>query len=235
MNREPMPQSFYDRDVVQVARDLLGMLLVRQTDEGTTIGRLVETEAYLAQGDTANHAHRGMTRRNATMFGPPGHAYVYAIHARFCLNAVTEPEDVASAVLLRAVEPLAGVDLMRARRRLEAVRKGVRPPRFKPYVQYPRSESKGSDPFSDSLLDEVTDLARGPARLCEAFAVDRTLDGWDLTRGERLWLTGGEPVPPAQVATTTRIGVTSAKDLVLRFHVAGSPFVSGPKQAGVTF
>jgi DNA-3-methyladenine glycosylase len=192
MNHEPLAQSFYNRDVVLVARDLLGKQLIRVTREGVTAGRIVETEAYLAQGDSANHASRGRTRRNASMFGPPGRAYVYAIHARFCLNAVTEPEGVASAVLIRALEPSEGADLMRRRRGVE----------------------------------EVHNLCRGPARLCEAFAIDRTLDGWDLTRPEQLWIAEDSPVLDCPIAQTKRIGVTSAHDLVLRFHLEGSRFVS---------
>lgn len=109
----PLPQDFYNHDPVVVARELLGKLLVRRTRGGLCTGRIVETEAYLAQDDEACHASRGPTRRNATMFGPPGRAYVYRIHQVFCLNAVTEPEGTPSAVLFRAVEPLAGVELMR--------------------------------------------------------------------------------------------------------------------------
>ena len=101
---EPLPREFYDRDVRQVARDLPGKLLVRLTRDGITTGRIVEVEAYLAHDDPANHAYHGQTRRNASMFGPPGHAYVYAIHARFCLNVVTEPAGVPSAVLIRSTD-----------------------------------------------------------------------------------------------------------------------------------
>lgn len=189
-----LPRSFYDRSVVEVARDLLGKLLVRRTPEGLTSGRIVETEAYLAAGDSACHAARGRTRRNASMFGPPGHAYIYSIHSRWCLNAVTEPQNVPSAVLIRAIEPLAGADLMRLRRG----------------------------------RDKLLDLARGPARLCEALALDRTMDGWDLTLGRRLWISA-EPesaVASARIATSPRIGVTSAHDLPLRFFLAENPFVS---------
>lgn len=112
---EPLPRSFYDRNPVAVAKDLLGKVLVRETDEGITAGIIVEAEAYLAYDDPANHAYRGKTSRNRSMFGPPGHAYVYRLHQVCCLNAVTEPEGVPSAVLIRALMPTEGVALMRKR------------------------------------------------------------------------------------------------------------------------
>ena len=189
---EPFGREFYDRNPIEVARELLGAILVRRLHRIVTAGRIVEVEAYLAAEDPANHAFRGQTRRNASMFGPPGHAYVYAIHARYCLNVVTEPEGVPSAVLIRAVEPLEGINVMRERRRRE----------------------------------KLIDLCRGPARLCEAFAIDRSLDGWDVTRGQTLWLEPGEAVPADSVATAPRVGVTSAKDRPLRFYVLDCPFVS---------
>ena len=194
----PLPRSFYNRDVILVARELLGKRLVRRTREGVASGRIVEVEAYLADGDSASHAFRGMTRRNAAMFGPPGHAYVYSIHARFCLNVVTDLAEVPSAVLIRAVQPLAGIAFMQRRRGKEQLR----------------------------------DLTRGPARLCEAFEVDRKLDRWDLTQGKSLWIANSSDgeLQENEISTTTRIGVTSAQDLPLRFIVAGNPFVSGPRK-----
>ncbi len=117
--RNALPQEFYDRSVQQVARDLLGKLIIRQSESGTCIGRIVETEAYLAEGDTASHSYRGRTKKNSAMFGPPGFAYVYSIHARYCMNAVTESRCTPSAVLIRAIEPLHGIELMTERRRTD--------------------------------------------------------------------------------------------------------------------
>ncbi len=195
----PLPRDFYDRDVVTVARELLGKLLVRRVGGGLTLGRILETEAYLGLNDPASHCYRGRTRRNASMFGPPGHAYVYAIHSRWCMNAVAEPEGKPSGVLIRAVEPLLGIRAMQRRR-------GVQP---------------------------LRDLARGPARLCEAMAIDGGWDGHDLTRGQGLWIAEGPSLdlPPIEMVVTPRIGVTSAHDLPLRFAVTGSPFVSGRKSS----
>jgi DNA-3-methyladenine glycosylase len=128
MNGKVLPRDFYDRDVISVAQELLGKRLVREIGSWRLVGRIVEVEAYLADGDPANHAFRGKTGRNASMFGPPGHAYVYPIHSRHCLNAVTEPAGVASAVLIRAIEPIEGIERMQQNRGSSAVRDLARGP-----------------------------------------------------------------------------------------------------------
>ena len=106
-----MPREFYDRDTVLVARELLGKLLVHRADGVTRVGKIVEVEAYLGEQDLAAHSSRGRTPRTQIMFGPPGHAYVYFIYGmHYCVNVVTEREGHASAVLLRAVEPVKNLD-----------------------------------------------------------------------------------------------------------------------------
>ncbi len=197
-----LPRAFYHRDTIQVARELLGKLLVRHSREGLTSGRIVEVEAYLPDDDPASHAARGCTPSNRAMFGPPGRAYVYPIHSRYCLNTVTMSRGVPSAVLIRAVEPQAGVALMQRRRNRK------------------------------SLLE----LARGPARLCEAFAVDRRLNHWDLTRGRRLWICRepGAGMTDDEISQSVRIGVTAAHHLPLRYFVKHSPFVSGSRSRHAT-
>lgn len=178
-----LAREFYDRDPAVVARELLGKLLIRRSAEGMCVGRIVETEAYLSADDPACHAHKGQTRRNASMFGMPGQAYVYMIHARWCFNAVTEAEHRGSAVLVRALEPLAGIELMQLRRGRE----------------------------------KLLDLARGPARLCQALAITGKLDGWNLTRGKSLWIAGDDFQSEQTIMATPRIGISKAVDLPLRF------------------
>ncbi len=188
----PLPREFYARSPTVVAQELLGQVLVRSDAEGTVAGWIVETEAYLSENDPACHASRGRTPRNAAMFGPPGHAYVYTIHARWCMNAVTEGIDSGSAVLIRALEPLQGEEQMQLRRRTE----------------------------------KRLDLTRGPARLCEALAIGREFNGWDLTRGESLWIAAGK-VSDEPISAGPRIGISQAMDLPLRFYFTGNRYVSG--------
>jgi DNA-3-methyladenine glycosylase len=189
-----LPVEFYQRDAVRVARDLLGKLLVRRNREGITSGIIVETEAYLHKNDSACHAAAGLNRKNKSMFGPPGTAYVYVIHARHCFNVVTHDPGVPEAVLIRAIEPVAGIGLMQRRRNREA----------------------------------LLDLARGPARLCEAMQINRDLDAHDLCSESKLWIGEGdsESIPANRILATPRIGVTSQQEKKLRFVYADHSFVS---------
>jgi DNA-3-methyladenine glycosylase len=123
-----LPRPFYDRPTEVVARELLGKALIRKLDGQWLGGWIVETEAYLAEGDLASHSARGKTRSNAAMFGPPGTLYVYPIHAKYCLNAVTENDGVGSAVLIRAIEPVWGIESMRTNRGTDDLRRLTRGP-----------------------------------------------------------------------------------------------------------
>jgi DNA-3-methyladenine glycosylase len=191
----PLPRDFFDRPVLEVARSLLGCVVERETADGVVDVRLTEVEAYAGAIDPGSHAYRGRTARNATMFGPPGHAYVYLTYGmHFCVNLVCAPAGTAEAVLLRAGEVVAGLELARGRR--------------------PGARDR--------------DLARGPARLTRALAVDRELDGADVTAaGSPLRVLAGGPMPDAAVLTGPRVGVAGGgAPTPWRFSIAGDRTVS---------
>lgn len=170
-------RKFYHRDTLRVARDLLGKKLVRRTGREILSGMIVETEAYCGQADSACHAHRGKTLRNAVMFGKPGHAYVYFTYGmHYMLNLVTEEEGNPCAVLIRAIEPIDGIEAMEARRK-----------------------KKGKQ------------LTNGPAKLCQALSIDKSLNGWDLTRGCKLWVEDYRKIPARSIIATPRIGIDYAR------------------------
>jgi DNA-3-methyladenine glycosylase len=201
-----LPRDFFARPSVEVAPDLLGCVLEHATAEGLVAVQLTEVEAYAGGSDPASHAYRGKTARNAVMFGPPGHAYVYFTYGmHFCVNLVClgaagpAGQQGASAVLLRAGAIVAGEDLARAR----------------------RTRGPASIPSRD--------LARGPARLCQALAIDRALDGADACAASSpLRVRSGAGTPPrsAEIATGPRVGVSRAAEVPWRFWLDGDPTVS---------
>lgn len=201
---EPFGATFFARPAEEVARDLLGRILASTVDGRLTAGRIVETEAYLGSDDPASHAAAriGRTARNEAMFGPGGHAYVYFIYGvHWCLNVVTGAVGSPSAVLIRAVEPVTGVDLMRQRRA------GARRSR-------PRKPLAGRQ------------LTGGPARAASALGVTGELNGHALDTPPLLLLGPGSPPHADEVAVGPRIGITRAQDWPLRYYVRGSRWIS---------
>lgn len=149
--RSPLPRSFYLRPTLTVARDLLGKYLVRRVGKKFLVGKIVEVEGYLGDKDPASHAYRGKTKRNEVMFMEGGHLYVYFTYGmHFCCNVVTEEEGKGRAVLLRAVEPHEGIEVMRKNRSFEPNRR------------------------------DHWNLTNGPAKLCEAFGIRREMNGTNL-------------------------------------------------------
>ncbi|HEV3226687.1 MAG TPA: DNA-3-methyladenine glycosylase [Acidimicrobiales bacterium] len=192
MTERRLDRAFYRRDPRVVARELLNKVLVH----GHRRARIVEVEAYCGAIDPGSHAFRGKTKRNATMFGPPGGLYVYfAYGMHWCANAVCGELDDGVAVLLRAAAPFCGLDEMRSAR-------GAAAPRDR-------------------------DLCSGPAKLCQAFGLDRAFDGADLVTADRgvAVVDDGVP-PPRRPANSVRIGLRAGADHPWRWYVDGDPNVS---------
>ena len=202
-----LPQDFYARDPRIVARELLGKILIRtlpgRAKTRRLSGRIVEVEVYLGEGDLAAHAAAGKTARNEVLFGPPGHAYVYFIYGvHYCLNFSCMPEGQAGSVLLRAIEPMEGIEDM-------ADARGVARDRL-------------------HSISGLRLLASGPGRVCEALGVTREgFNGQRLyTRNSPLKIIE-DGWHPQEIRQTLRIGITKSSEMPLRYVIAGNPFVSG--------
>jgi DNA-3-methyladenine glycosylase len=200
-----LPPKFFDRDAVTVARELLGKLLIRREGRKLLAGRIVEDEAYLGPLDPAAHAYNGRTLRNAVLFGPPGRAYVYFIYGNhYCTNVSCMPEGDGGGVLLRAMEPVSGVNAM--------------------------AEARGLLLSDEPRTSQLRLISSGPGRMSEALGITRERDnGKDLTDPRSdLWL-ADDDYDVKRIETTKRIGIKKAIDEPLRFVIAGNPFVSGPR------
>jgi DNA-3-methyladenine glycosylase len=195
-----VPRELYLGPPDVVARALLGKLLVRASEP--MVGRIVEVEAYFGERDPSAHSFAGKTARNAVLFGPPGHAYVYFIYGmHFCLNVSCEPDGRAGCILVRALEPICGLEAMATGRGLAA----------------PSHTRKA-----------VISLTSGPGRLCQAFGVTRERDnGADLTAPESDLQIQDDGFVAREVLVTPRIGITKDAERAARFLIAGNPFVSG--------
>ena len=193
----PLPRSFYLRGALAVARDLPGKYLIRRLKGTTLAGRIVEVEAYCGSRDPASHAYRGMTPRNEVMFSGGGHLYVYFTYGmHFCCNVVAGPEGSGLAVLLRAVEPVAGMDTMMRLR------------------------------SSDGRTRKIHDLCSGPGKLCQAFGIGRGENGTDLCGDTIWIARERRPAGASLIARSMRIGISSGKEHLWRFYLKDNPFVS---------
>ena len=201
-----LQQDFFNRDPRKVARALLGKLLVRKTPHGILAGRIVETEAYLGQDDAASHSAVGRTNRNAALFGPPGHAYVYFIYGNhYCLNVSCLPDGVPGGVLFRAFEPVAGIERMADARGIEL-----------------------ATAADHRKISDLRKISSGPGRMAEALDVTRARDNekdFMSPRSDLRLVDDGYRV--RRITVTARIGITKSADHPLRYFIAGNPFVSG--------
>jgi len=223
---EQLMRAFFEAPPERVARRLLGKILARRTRAGWLSGRIVEVEAYLGPhrqtADRAAHAHRGPTPRNLVLFGPAGHAYVYSIYGRyFCMNVSCEREGRAGSVLLRALEPVAGLEQMARNRGLSG---------FPPFSQKAR---KGWGTGRGPGCEPGRELTSGPGRLCQALGITRNADnGLDLLDPKSPLQLRDDGMRAGRILVTPRIGIRHAVELPLRFAIAGSDCVSGPKWMG---
>jgi DNA-3-methyladenine glycosylase len=194
-----LPPSFYGQETVRVAKQLLGCYLGHLEGEATTLGRIVETEAYLVN-DPASHAFIGQTPRNRVMFGPVGYAYVYLICGRHhCVNAVTGQAGAGEAVLIRALEPVQGIAVMQARRRTHKLQFLCNGP------------ARLTEALAITRAFNGIPLFEGPLQIWSADS-----------------LPAAPVISEDDIVQTTRIGIAKAKDLPLRFYVRGNRYISRP-------
>jgi len=201
-----LPRSFYDRPALDVARDLLGKVLVHNRRGVVTSGAIVEVEAYIGESDPACHAAPGRTRRNEPLYGPPGHAYVYLNYGiHHLVNIVAEADGRPAAILIRALAPIGGVSVMRRRRGQRA--RGRRAPAGRPIVDH--------------------DLCRGPGNLTMAMGITLAENRVDLL-GDRLFVEDRQP-PADAIAWGPRIGIRVGVEHPWRAYLDGHPAVSAAR------
>ncbi len=195
---QKLNRSFYTRDVLAVAKDLLGKIVVKKDGSKFISGKIVEVEAYDGSVDQAAHTFLGVTKRNKIMFGEGGFLYVYFTYGNhYCCNVVTGKEGSGTAVLIRAVEPISGIDLMIKNR------------------------------FGRSLLNEKEkfNLTSGPGKVCKAFAITMDHYGIDLT-GNEIYFLDSPKIKIKDIVAAKRIGIIKSVDLPWRFYIKDNPYVS---------
>ncbi len=195
----PLPLTFFQRNTLDLVPEILGKVLVRRIHGKILAGRIVEIEAYIGD-DPASHASRGMTDRNKAMFENGGLSYVYFTYGmHFCFNIVTERKGFPAAFLVRALEPLVGIDVMKKLRKLVPTKEGT---------------------------DSIKNLTNGPGKLCQAMQIDRKLNGVKLSDNEFFLADDGFVVNKNDIDRSTRIGIKVGTEKKWRFFLKGSEFVS---------
>ncbi len=193
-----LTREFYTRPVLNVAKDLLGKILIKKERNKILAGKIVEVEAYDGSIDEASHSFKGKTKRNEIMFRIGGYFYVYFTYGvHHCCNVVTGKEGHGAAVLIRAIEPLSGIDIMALRR----------------YGKRKLTER------------EMLNLTNGPGKICQAFAFDRTHSGLDLT-GNKVFIVEAASLKKSEIGVSERIGISKSKELPWRFFIRENLFLS---------
>lgn len=198
-------REFYARDTLQVAEELLGKYLVRKLESGLVMGKIVEVEAYLGEGDKAAHSYGGRrTARNEVMYGEAGHIYVYFIYGmHYCFNVITERINVPRGVLVRALEPKMGMDIM--------------------------AQNRYKKTIEELTKKETKNLTNGPAKLSRSFGITVEQNGMDIC-GDELYIMEDEDNREVfDIVHTTRINIDYSEEARFypwRFYVKGNPYVS---------
>ena len=198
LSRKKLSKSFYKKDLLIVAQNLLGKILVKVDSKNTFAGKIVEVEAYHGDFDQAAHSFGGVTKRNESMFREGGYLYVYFTYgSHHCCNVVTGKKGQGTAVLIRAVEPVSGIDKMIKNR------------------------------FGRKLTNEkeIFNLTSGPGKICQAFGINRSHSGIDLT-GEKIFILNNKRISEDAIGISKRIGITKSTDLPWRFFIKNNPYLS---------
>jgi len=193
MIREILTKDFYYQDTITVAQQLLGKYFVRNIGSSQLIGKIVETEAYLGITDEASHSFIGPTNRNKVLFGEAGHTYVHAIHRYYCIDITTEASGKPTSVLIRALEPIKGIEVMESLRQ----------------------------------TNNTMNLTSGPGKLCQALQINKDLNAIDVTqKNSAILIFDNQLLSDEDIIKTTRIGISKAKELPLRFYIKDNIFIS---------
>lgn len=197
-NLSKLNKNFYSKGVNTVAKNLLGKILVHKIRKTKLAGIIVEVEAYDGKTDKAAHTFIGKTKRNEIMFNKGGYLYVYFTYGvHFCCNVVTGKKNEGTAVLIRGIEPIVGIDKMKINR-------------------------FGSKNIQDKKINNLTN---GPGKICQAFQINKSHYGIDLT-GDRIYLLDYKKIKKENIVSTTRIGIKKSIDLPWRYYIKDNPFVS---------